>query len=482
MRIDSILKIVLTFMLILSCSDKSSNKIQNELCAVRSNISLIPPSPITKQILLDIRGGIWNNLEEDERFEISVYVDNVDDKFLIYKDSYVIPAHGNKGFKFMFDVDSFVGNHNIIMVTKFKDKCQTKIEPIEVVDSSIRSTKKIDGAWFEFYHWCENEGRLWNEDIIKLTDNQWKQLVKGMHDIDMNIMVIQELFRCQAYVDEHKMDSLGYKGIPYYPSSLYPIGDNDTLLSQVNNGKSSPIYNKYTKLQANDAVKAVLEEAERRNMKVFLGVGSYAWFDFSSGALKWSKEVAKELWEKYGHYKSFYGWYISAEIAGNLGKDKLHRENIVSFFRGFSEFVREMAPEKPIMLATNCHSIKEAEDYYPKLLQYLDIICPFGFHRMPENDYSGDEAAKILQKYCDDSGCHLWMDLELFNFRNDGALYPRSINEIVKDLDVYDNFEKICCYSYTGLLNAGWQEVCPGGDSTVDLYNDYMRYLINYKQ
>ena len=80
MRIDSILKIVLTFMLILSCSDKSSNKIQNELCAVRSNISLIPPSPITKQILLDIRGGIWNDLEEDERFEISVYVDNVDDQ------------------------------------------------------------------------------------------------------------------------------------------------------------------------------------------------------------------------------------------------------------------------------------------------------------------------------------------------------------------------------------------------------------------
>ena len=41
-----------------------------------------------------------------------------------------------------------------------------------------------------------------------------------------------------------------------------------------------------------------------------------------------------------------------------------------------------------------------------------------------------------------------------------------------------DNFEKICCYSYTGLLNAGWQSVTPGGQATVELYNDYMRYIV----
>ena len=41
----------------------------------------------------------------------------------------------------------------------------------------------------------------------------------------------------------------------------------------------------------------------------------------------------------------------------------------------------------------------------------------------------------------------------------------------------FDNFEKICCYSYTGLMNAPWQSAKPGGERTIKLYNDYLQYL-----
>ena len=43
-----------------------------------------------------------------------------------------------------------------------------------------------------------------------------------------------------------------------------------------------------------------------------------------------------------------------------------------------------MCPDKPIMLAPNCHNIVEGMKYWPQLLENLDIVCPFGFHRMPE--------------------------------------------------------------------------------------------------
>lgn len=65
--------------------------------------------------------------------------------------------------------------------------------------------------------------------------------------------------------------------------------------------------------------------------------------------------------------KSFYGLYISGEIAGNLRDDKNRKIEIVHFFKEFKAYVRTLAPDKPVMLATNCHDIKNSDGYYPEL-------------------------------------------------------------------------------------------------------------------
>jgi hypothetical protein len=422
---------------------------------------------------------VYNNSSKAVDYRISLYVDNTEKDFCIYNKDVTIQPGKNSGIQFLLDTEKHTGNRNIIMVVKSKSETHTSIEPVKIIDSKIRSTKRIDGSWFEFYHWSEDEGRFWNKDIVKLSNSQWGELIKGMHDIDMNIVVIQELFRNQKYVGQHIMESTGYTGFPYYQSKLYPLKPGQSLLENVENGKSSENYPKWKNIAADSALESVLSEADEHGMKVFLGVGMYAWFDFSQGSLDWSKKVAKELWEKFGSHKSFYGWYISGEIAGNLGEDEKRKKEIVHFFEEFTPYVRTLAPDKPVMLATNCHDVKNSNGYYPALLKNLDILCPFGFHRMPPNDYTGKEVAKLLQDYCDKAGSHLWMDLEVFLFAEKNALYPRPIDQVITDLLMFDNFEKICCYSYTGLMNAGWQTARPGGERTVKLYNDYMNYLMH---
>ena len=69
---------------------------------------------------------------------------------------------------------------------------------------------------------------------------------------------------------------------------------------------------------AKDPVEAILDEADRLGMSVMLGVGMFAWFDFTEESLKWHENVAEELWNRYGHHDSFYAFYISEECAGNL--------------------------------------------------------------------------------------------------------------------------------------------------------------------
>ena len=445
---------------------------------IKASLTLVPTSPITNKVKLDIRGAVWNNSPHSATYKILVYIDNVEESSCLFNKVIQLQPEKNQGIQVWLDTEQYAGDRNIIMVVKSDSGTQTFIEPIKIIDSEIRSTKRIDGSWFEFYHWSEDEGRFWNKEIIKLSNEQWGELVKGMHDIKMDLVVIQELFRNQKYVGQHSMDSTGYTGFPYYKSSLYPQNPDKSLLENVQNGLKSENYPGWKKLAADAPLEAVLSEADENSMKIFLGVGLYAWFDFSEGSLKWSKEVAKELWDKYGSHKSFYGWYISSEIAGDLGTDDNRKNEIVHFFEEFTAYVRTLAPDKPVMLATNCHHIKQSNGYYAALLKNLDIICPFGFNRMPAKDYSGKEAAMILQDYCDKAGCHLWMDLELFLFGEGNALFPRPLSQIINDIEMFENFEKICCYSYTGLMNAGWQSVKPGGERTVKLYNDYMKYLM----
>ena len=44
-----------------------------------------------------------------------------------------------------------------------------------------------------------------------------------------------------------------------------------------------------------DPLEAVLCEADKHEMNVMVGVGGYAWFDFTQGSLQWHKTVADEL-------------------------------------------------------------------------------------------------------------------------------------------------------------------------------------------
>ena len=126
-----------------------------------------------------------------------------------------------------------------------------------------------------------------------MTDAQWHEMVRSMHNIGMDVIVIQEVFRNQEYVGQHKMNVDNYPGKAFYPSELYP--DRVPIM-------------------AHDPLEAILSEADKLGMSVMMGVGMFAWFDFSAESLEWHKQVAKELWNKYGSHPSFYSFYITLSL------------------------------------------------------------------------------------------------------------------------------------------------------------------------
>jgi len=422
-------------------------------------LELIPPSPVTDKITLDLRGAVQNTSYTALRCRTAIYIDRHSPDARVEVLSTVIAPHGSVGISHRLSTEGLAGTHKIILDALCNGNRISSKRTVVVLPSHIRSTRTIDGAWAGIVHWSNDEAKYWNADIRRLTDADWRQQVRGMHRLGMDTIVIQEVFRNEAYQGDGTIAAKGYHGLAYYPSRLYP-------------GRVA--------MTAHDPIEAILTQADHDGMNVFLGIGAYAWFDFSPEALTWSKQVAAELWQRYGHHPSFYGWYVSAEAYGSLVPDRgatdLYRRQMVDYFVSLRSFCRSLAPEKPIMLAPNAHGMLQSQTAWPAILQHLDIVCPFAFHRMPAGDITGEQAAAIWQSMCDKAGTHLWLDMEAFVF-DDKALVPRPIAGLLQDMQRFPNFEKILCYQYPGIFNQPGLRITPGGPATVTLFQDYSHYL-----
>lgn len=418
-------------------------------------LTLIPPSPITDRIMLDIRAGFRNDRGTGLSCEAEIFLDTESSSNLIRKESLDLPANSARAIRCHWAAAGKAGKHEIIVRAVFGGEVQRASQPVLILPSDAPSTRRLGGAWVDLYHHSEDEGRPFNQELARMTDAQWRELVRAMHETDQNLLVVTMMFQNYMHRGKHTMEAEGYQGRAYYPSKLYP-------------GRMP--------IASSDPLEAILSEADRLGMFVMPGVGLYAFSDYGPASLAWHKDVAAELWAKYGHHRSFYGWYVSEEKWGSLGTAS-EQEEIVRFFSDFTPYVRGFAPEKPVMLAPNCFSLRKAGDAYRQLLPHVDILCPFGFHRMPATDMPGEEAAALMQSWCDQAGTHLWMDLESFEFRNGKELHPRAIAGLIEDLARFPNFEKTLHYQFPGMMSSPAMSRRPGGTNSVKLYLEYKKFL-----
>ena len=431
------------------------------------SLTLIPPSPVSDQITLEIRGAVWNQGDAPQTFELSFYLDEEKPERLLNRAKVEVAARAAQGVTFRWPTAGKQGKHQILCVATPRGadrRAATSRQvvnpphisrPIEILATGMRSTQRLGGAWVDIVPFSEGSGPAFFAEMMKMTDTQWRELVGAMHDTDQNILVITMMFQNSARRGEHKNETEGYHCKAFYPSRLYP-------------GRMPTV--------SRDPLETILSEADRLGMHVMPGVGNYAFRDYTPGALRWCKKVADELWKLYGHHPSFYGWYVTPEADEGMRRADEARE-IVAFFREFTPYVRRLAPDKPVLLAPFCSPLRGAEATYRKLLPHLDILCPFGFHRMRGNELKGEEAATLMQSLCDEAGCHLWMDLESFVFRNGWELHPRAISGLVSDLRRFPNFEKTLHYEFPGMMSGPGMSRQPGGLASVKLYEDYARYL-----
>ncbi|WP_430973175.1 DUF4434 domain-containing protein [Sunxiuqinia rutila] len=303
--------------------------------------------------------------------------------------------------------------------------------------------KPIVGSWFEFQHHSAAEGKYWNPTLEKFTAEQWDAKVKEIADAGMRYLVLLDV---------------AIYGKSFYPTSLLPKHE----------------------MGCEDPLEVVLTAADKYGIRFFVSNGFFGEWT-KPGMLMQDREVNKlrlkamnELAEKYGHHKSFYGWYYPNEtgIYGHYDDFFINYVNESS-----AEAARLMPKAKTLIAPYGTRNVK-ADDQYVRQLEQLDVDFiayqdEIGVEKTQVEESAGffENLYKMHKKA---AKSRLWADVEVFRFEGkvyQSALLPAPAERVIQQLEAVSPYvEKILIYQYIGMMNKPGSEAFAGHPDSTKLY------------
>ena len=310
--------------------------------------------------------------------------------------------------------------------------------------------KPIKGSWFEFQHHNVPEGKYWNDVCKKMTEIQWRDKIREMHEIGMEYLVLM----ASSLKDE-----------AYFVTDIYPLAD----------------------LVCRNPIEVMFDETAKLNMKVFVSAGFYGeWtkpYDnfVDPQVTKRAFKAMNQLCERYGHYSSFYGWYLPDEAWINKNFDPL----FVDFINKYSAEMHRISSKYKMLIAPYGTKDCVVNDEFVKRLESID--CDFIAYQdevgveksTPDQTKRYFESLKIAHDKAGRSA--LWADVETFKFEEQvyhSALVATDFNRLKAQLESVSPYvENILIYTYECTMNKPGTSLFIGDKNSTQLYFDYKNYF-----
>lgn len=244
-----------------------------------------------------------------------------------------------------------------------------------------------------------------------------------------------------------------------------------------------------------DLVKLFLKLSEKYDMKFFFGLydsGRY-WTDenfWTNGNYEREVEVNKrlidEVWLKYGHFKSFSGWYLSQECSRNNGK-------IIEMFATLGQYCKSVSGGLPTLISPYIDGKKNISQYTVETTKTDSITL-----QSHENDWDEifkgiagsvdivafqdghvdlDELVDFLRinkKLCDKYGLECWTNSETFDRDMPIKFLPIKWEKLKLKLELaaQAGIENAITFEFSHFMSPQSMYISAG-----HLYNRYKEYM-----
>ena len=310
--------------------------------------------------------------------------------------------------------------------------------------------KPISGSWFEFQHPGGKEGVYWDGDLRKFTAAQWREKIGAISETGMEYLVLMN-------VPAH--------GKAFYDTELAP---------------------KFI-MGCDDPLEVVLSAADEFGVKFFVS-NDFWGSDLDAVKTMTDKALAKirnksmeEIYDKYGHHKSFYGWYFPNES----WLDPYFGDFVIPYVNECAQVAKSLNANCVNLIAPYNIRKEKCDDTFVKQLEQLNVeIVAYqdgvgvGVTRIEDSARYYEHLAQAHQKA---GRSRIWADMELFYFEQTthGSLISADFDtRIIHQMEAISPFvDKILVYQYLGIMNKP-HSLAPAGmrDESVRLYNQYMSW------
>lgn len=305
------------------------------------------------------------------------------------------------------------------------------------------NVRYIDGSWFEFQHHNIAEGRYWNPALEQFSAEQWESKIREIALSGIRYLVLLDV---------------AISGKSFYPSELLP----------------------QHRMGCDDPLETVLDAADRYGIYFFVGNDFFGnWFN--SKFLMTDRQVhllrvkaMNEIAEKYGHHKSFYGWYYPNET----GIDGCFDEIFIHYVNSLSTEVDVITPGAKKLIAPYGTRNVRVGDRYIRQIEQLNVDFIAYQDEVGVNKSGTEETGKYFEQlyhmHSKAGRAKLWADVEVFCFEGEvykSALRPAPYERVFRQLEAVSPFvDKILIYQYLGMINKLGTDAFAGHPDSVQLY------------